>query len=125
MVDKANDAIALWQQMIGDMQKGFSAFTDQAIAASGARKTAEPDAQKQLAELMETYCVSMNLPSRAQLDAVAGRLLAIEAQLAEIKVLLHQNQATAKPASRPRKRRRPNSSASKIAKTENIQSGRE
>lgn len=125
MVEKANDAIALWQQMIGGMQKGFSAFTEQAIAASDARKAAEPEAQKQLADLMENYCVSMNLPSRAQLDAVAERLQAIETQLAEIKALLGQNQAAAKPASRPRKRRRPNSSASKIAKPENIQSERE
>jgi hypothetical protein len=47
-------------------------------------------AQKQLSELMEKYLVSMNLPSRAQMVGMAERLQSIEAQLNEIKAMLHQ-----------------------------------
>jgi hypothetical protein len=71
-------------------------------------------AQKQLAELMEKYLVSMNLPSRAQMVSMAERLQSIEAQLNEIKAMLHQvhgNTAALNPASpatrRPPRTKRP------------------
>jgi hypothetical protein len=47
-------------------------------------------AQKQIGDLMEKYLVGMNLPSRAQMVAMAERLQSIEGQLNEIKALLHQ-----------------------------------
>jgi SMC interacting uncharacterized protein involved in chromosome segregation len=96
MADKSNDPVALWQNMIGEMEKGFNAFANQAMESPQFSKVvnqvggATAGAQKQLGELMEKYLVSMNLPSRAQMVGMAERLQTIEAQLNEIKALLYQ-----------------------------------
>ncbi len=96
MVDKGNDPAVIWQTMIGEMEKGFNSFANQAMASPEFSKVMNQvggvtaGAQKQLGELMEKYLVSMNLPSRAQLVGMAERIQAIEGQLNEIKALLHQ-----------------------------------
>ena len=96
MVDKSNDPVALWQNMIGEMEKGFNAFANQAMASPQFSKVMNQvggttaGAQRQLVELMEKYLVSMNLPSRAQMVSMAERLASIEGQLNEIKTLLQQ-----------------------------------
>jgi SMC interacting uncharacterized protein involved in chromosome segregation len=96
MADKSNDPVAVWQNMIGEMEKGFNAFANQAMASPEFSKAVNQvggvtaGAQKQLGELMEKYLVSMNLPSRAQMVGMAERLQSIEGQLNEIKALLHQ-----------------------------------
>jgi hypothetical protein len=96
MADKSNDPVALWQNMIGEMEKGFNAFANQAMASPQFSKVINQvggttaGAQKQLSELMEKYLVSMNLPSRAQMVNMAERLQSIETQLNEIKAILHQ-----------------------------------
>ena len=96
MADKSNDPVALWQNMIGEMEKGFNAFANQAMASPQFSKVMNQvsgttaGAQKQLAELMEKYLVSMNLPSRAQMVSMAERLQSIEGQLNEIKATLNQ-----------------------------------
>ena len=96
MADKSNDPVAVWQNMIGEMEKGFNAFANQAMASPEFSKVvnqvggAAAGAQKQLGDLMEKYLVSMNLPSRAQMVSMAERLQSIEGQLNEIKALLHQ-----------------------------------
>lgn len=112
MVDKADDAIAMWQQMVGEMQKGFRAFGDQLSRGSSDRTAADPDSpQKRLADLMESYFVGMNLPSRAQLDALSDRLQNIESELAGIKALLQGALTNSRPApdapkpARPRPKR--------------------
>ena len=33
MADQSNDPLALWQKMIGEMEKGFNAFANQAMAS--------------------------------------------------------------------------------------------
>jgi hypothetical protein len=94
MADKSNDALAYWQKMFVEMQKGFNAFANQAMASSQFSRMMTPSggaAPKQLGEVMEKYLVSMNMPSRAQLADLAERLQAIESQLNEIKALLQQN----------------------------------
>ncbi len=99
MADKSSDPLALWQKMIGEMEKGFNAFANQAMASSQFSKAinqaggATAGAQKQFGDLMERYLLSMNLPSRAQMVGMAERLQSIEAQLNEIKVLLQQMNA--------------------------------
>src|SRR5438477_4641482 len=99
MADKSNDPVAMWQNMIGEMEKGFNSFANQAMASPEFSKAmnqvggATAGAQKQLGELMEKYFVSMNLPSRAQMVSMAERLQSIEGQLDEIKALLHQVQS--------------------------------
>ena len=120
MADKSNDPVAMWQNMIGEMEKGFNSFANQAMASPEFSKAmnqvggATAGAQKQLGELMEKYFVSMNLPSRAQMVSMAERLQSIEGQLNEIKALLHQvHSNSAAPeggypiAPRPPRTRRP------------------
>ncbi|SDS64515.1 hypothetical protein [Bradyrhizobium canariense] len=120
MADKSNDPVAIWQTMIGEMEKGFNSFANQAMTSPEFSKSmnqvggATAGAQKQLGDLMEKYLVSMNLPSRAQMVGMAERLQSIEGQLNEIKAMLHQVQrqsATADNdyagAPRPPRTRRP------------------
>ncbi len=96
MADKSNDPVAMWQNMIGEMEKGFNSFANQAMASPEFSKVMNQvggvtaNAQRQLGDLMEKYLVSMNLPSRAQMVGMAERLQSIEAQLSEIRALLHQ-----------------------------------
>jgi division protein CdvB (Snf7/Vps24/ESCRT-III family) len=99
MADSSNDPFAVWQKMIGEMEKGFNAFANQAMASSQFSKAinqaggATAGAQKQLSDLMERYLVRMNMPSRAQMVGMAERLQAVEGQLSEIKTLLQQMNA--------------------------------
>jgi hypothetical protein len=95
MADKSNDPVALWQNMIGEMEKGFNSFANQAMASPEFSKVVNQvggvtaGAQKQLGDLMEKYLLTMNLPSRAQMVSMAERLQSIENQLNEIRALLH------------------------------------
>ena len=96
MADKGNDPAEVWRTMIGEMEKGFNSFANQAMTSPEFSKVmnqvggATAGAQKQLGELMEKYLLAMNLPSRAQMVGMAERLQNIEGQLNEIKALLHQ-----------------------------------
>jgi SMC interacting uncharacterized protein involved in chromosome segregation len=118
MANKSNDPVAIWQTMIGEMEKGFNSFANQAMESPEFSKVVNQvggvtaGAQKQLGEMMEKYLVGMNLPSRAQMVGMAERLQSIETQLNEIKVLLQQNNAAARggsypAASKPPRTRRP------------------
>jgi hypothetical protein len=101
MADKSNDPVAIWQNMIGEMEKGFNAFASKALESPEISKAVNQvggvsaGAQKQLGDMMEKYLVSMNLPSRAQMVGMAERLQGIEGQLNEIKAMLHQLQSNA------------------------------
>ncbi|MCP3372138.1 hypothetical protein [Bradyrhizobium cajani] len=96
MTDKTHDPVAMWQQMMGEMEKGFNSFANQAMSSpefSQAMNRAggvAAGAQKQLGEVMEKYLVAMNLPSREQVTGLAERLQSIEAQVHEIKSMLSQ-----------------------------------
>src|SRR3984893_13812273 len=96
MADQSNDPLAFWQKMIGEMEKGFNAFANQAMASPQFSKAVNQvggvtaGAQKQLGKLMKKYLVGMNMRSRSQLVGMAERLQSIESQLGEIKTLLLQ-----------------------------------
>ena len=96
MADKSNDPFAIWQNMLGEMEKGFNTFATRAMESPEFSKVVNQvggvsaGAQKQLGEMMEKYLLTINLPSRAQMVDMAERLQSIEGQLAEIKALLHQ-----------------------------------
>lgn len=96
MADKNSDPVAIWQNMIGEMEKGFNSFANQAMASPEFSKVVNQvggvsaGAQKQLGDLMEKYLTSMNLPSRAQMASMGERLQAIEGQLNQVMALLHQ-----------------------------------
>jgi hypothetical protein len=118
MADKSNDPVAIWQNMIGEMEKGFNAFANKAMESPEFSKVVNQvggvtaGAQRQLGDLMEKYLVGMNLPSRAQMVGMAERLQGIEGQLNEIKALLQQNNAAAPAggypvAPKPPRTRRP------------------
>ena len=120
MADKNNDPVAIWQTMIGEMEKGFNSFANQVMASPEFSKVVNQvggvssGAQKQLGELMEKYLVSMNLPSRAQMVGMAERLQSMEGQLNEIRAMLQQMQRASgtnddgsSGAPRPPRTRRP------------------
>jgi hypothetical protein len=96
MTDKSNDPIAMWQKMVGEMEKGFNSFANQAMSSPEFSQAVNraggvaAGAQKQLGDLMEKYLVSMNLPSRDQVTGLAERLQSIEGQIGEIKSMLSQ-----------------------------------
>jgi hypothetical protein len=111
MAKKSNDPVALWHTMLGEMEKGFSAFANQAMGAPEFGRVINPvggasaGAQNQIGDLMEQYLASMNLPSRAQLANFGDRLQAIEGQLTEITALLRQvcnNTGTSNGAATPK-----------------------
>ena len=119
MADKNSDPAEIWKTMIGEMEKGFNAFANQAMASPEFSRVVNQvggvsaGAQKQLGDLMEKYLVTMNLPSRAQMVSMAERLQSIEGQINEIKALLqvHNNTgvsaAGSAAAPRPARTRRP------------------
>jgi hypothetical protein len=118
MADKGNDPAVIWQTMLGEMEKGFNSFANQAMTSPEFSKVmnqvggVSAGAQKQLGELMEKYLLAMNLPSRAQMVGMAERLQSIEGQLNEIKAMLHQvHHNSLSPesggASRPPRTKRP------------------
>jgi hypothetical protein len=128
MADKGSDPVALWQKMIGEMEKGFNAFANQAMSSPEFSKAMNQaggvtaGAQRQFGELMEKYLLNMNLPSRAQMVGMAERLQNIEAQLNEIKLLLQQmsavsgmTQDSVAAAPRPPRTRRPPAPAASAA----------
>ncbi len=99
MTDKINDPVAMWQKMVGEMEKGFNSFATKAMEtpefsqAMNRAGGAAAGAQKQLGELMEKYLLAMNLPSREQMTGIAERLQAIEGQIGEIRSMLNQMSA--------------------------------
>jgi len=99
MADDSKDPFALWRKMIGEMEKGFNAFANQAMSSPQFSKTmnqaggATVGAQRQLGNLMERYLLAMNMPSRAQMVDMAERLQSIEGHLNDIKALLEQMNA--------------------------------
>jgi hypothetical protein len=120
MSEKVNDPVALWQKMLGEMEKGFNSLANEALVSPQFSKAMNQaggvtaGAHKQLGDLMEKYFVSMNMPSRSQMVGIAERLQTIEGQLSDIKLLLQEMQKqtgaatpTAAPARPPRTRKPP------------------
>jgi hypothetical protein len=118
MTDKITDPVALWQKMIGEMEKGFNSFATKAMESPEFSQAVNraggvaAGAQKQFGDLMEKYLLSMNLPSREQMTGIAERLQSIEGQLGEIRSMLSQMSGSAggSPAGgapRPPRTRRP------------------
>jgi hypothetical protein len=95
-VDMSNDPVAMWHNMLGELEKGFNAFANRAMTSPEFSVVmnqvggASAGAQKQLGDLIEKYLTSVNLPIRAQMVNLGERLRVIEGQLKQIKALLHQ-----------------------------------
>ena len=107
MVNKSGDPIAFWQQMVGEMQKSFTAFTRLRPMGTTSHPSSDDSAtgsgtgQKPMADLMENYFAGMNVPSRGQLTALNERLASIESELAETRALLKELLAAKAPAVAP------------------------
>ena len=114
------DPLALWQKMIGDMEKQLNTFANQAMTLPEFSKFINQagglaaGSQKQFGDLIEKYLLVMNLPSRAQVVGLAERLLVIEGQLNNINEQLQQMrkgsdapQTSASGPTRPPRTRRP------------------
>ncbi|MGY3453738.1 hypothetical protein [Bradyrhizobium sp. USDA 4353] len=108
MTNKSGDPIAFWQQMVGEMQKSFTAFTRLRPMGATTSPSHDPatsgNGQKPMADLMENYFAGMNVPSRGQLTALSERLTSIEGELTETRALLKELLAAAKappPAEKP------------------------
>lgn len=130
MSEKINDPVALWQKMLGEMEKGFNSLANQALESPQFSKAMNQaggvtaGAHKQLGDLMEKYLLSVNLPSRSQLVGIAERLQTIEAQLSDIKLVLQEIQKQtgaprpmSAPARPPRTRKPPAAPPSSGEKT--------
>ena len=84
MADKSNDPAVMWQNFLGEVQKGISSFANQTMGSGEFSRAMSQltgtsmGAQKALGDVMERYFVGMNLPSRAQIENVGERLQAIE-----------------------------------------------
>ena len=61
MADKSNDPVAMWQNMIGEMEKGFNSFANQAMAS--------PEFSKVVNQVG-----GVTAPGQGQLDLVHGEL---------------------------------------------------
>src|SRR5258708_12461768 len=78
MADQSNDPLALWQKMIGEMEKGFNAFANQAMASPQFSKainqaggvTAGP--KKHRRELLEKKLLRQTMPPRAPMVGTAA-----------------------------------------------------
>jgi hypothetical protein len=125
MADKSTDPVAIWHAMLGEMEKGFNAFANRAMASPEFSKAVHQvgdvsaGAQKQIGELMEKYLAGMNLPSRSQMAGFGERLTAIENQLAEIAALLREvpNDRGAVAKTKTRRSRKPPATAAAKSKS--------
>ena len=96
MSDKSSDPAVMWQNFLGDVEKGFNSLANQTMGSGEFSRAMNQltgtsvGAQKALGDVMERYLVGVNLPSRAQMENVGERLQAIEGQLNEIRALLNQ-----------------------------------
>src|SRR5258708_10811131 len=82
MADKGNDPAVIWQTMIGEMEKGFNSFANQAMASPEFSKVMNQvggvtaGAQKQPRELLEKKLRNIKPPSPGQPLSTAPRVLA-------------------------------------------------
>ncbi len=78
MTDKTNDPVAMWQKMMGEMEKGFNSFANQAISSPEFSQVDEPrggvaaGAQSSSASSREKYSVSDEPAEPEQVAGLAG-----------------------------------------------------
>ena len=63
MADKSNDPVVLWQTMIGEMEKGFNAFANQAMASPEFSKVVNQVGGPQLARRSNSAISWRNISS--------------------------------------------------------------
>jgi hypothetical protein len=116
----ANDPGAGWRDMVAQWEKGINSLANQTMASdefsSGTNSAMNVAlrAQQVMGAAMSTYLATLNLPSRADVTAIADRLQTIESYMSRIAAALEAQQPPAKKrtprlpkAGKPRRTKRP------------------
>ena len=96
MADKNTDPVQMWHNFLGDMEKKFNTFSNQAMGSEEFSRAmnqvtgASAGAKKAFGDCMERYLAAMNLPSRSEMIDLGERLNTIESRLNEIMSLLQR-----------------------------------
>ena len=124
MADKGTDPVQMWHSFLGDMEKQFNSFSNQAMGSEDFSRFvhqmtgASVGAKKAFGDFMEKYLAVMNLPSRSELTDLGERMHSIEGRLNDIMSLLQRvhadvvaTDAAATGVPRPPRTKRPPSEA--------------
>jgi len=102
------DPMAIWRELTAQWEKSTNAFANEAMASDPFRQgmhggmNASLGAQKALGDLMARLLTMLNLPTRADLQALSEQLQHIDDHLARIARQLEEGGARgAAPAPRP------------------------
>ncbi len=114
------DPMAIWRELTAQWEKSTNAFANEAMASDPFRQgmhggmNASLGAQKALGDLMARLLTMLNLPTRADLQALSEQLQHIDDHLARISRLLEEGGAAPAPApqsSAPKRTKQPPSMA--------------
>ncbi len=113
------DPFALWRDMVSQMEKGANEFANQATKSDqfteGMNKamSASLVAKKMSDDISTRYLTALNLPSRADIEALGERLLAIEDRLIGMSAAIERlaggkvSTSAVTPTATPRRTRKP------------------
>ena len=115
--DKPADPMALWRDMLSQWETNANALANKTMASDEYSSSMHGamggmlKLQDTMKQFMSTYLASANLPSRAEVLAIAERIGGVEARLDRMNALLEQIAAgtggAAAPASAPARPRPP------------------
>lgn len=94
------DPMAMWRELTAQWEKSTNEFANEAMASDPFRQgmhggmNASLTAQKALGDLMARYLTLLNLPTRADLQALGEQLHRIDDQLAGIRRALEDGAGT-------------------------------
>ena len=115
------DPMAIWRELSAQWEKSTNAFANEAMASDPFRQgmhggmNASLGAQKALGDLMARLLTMLNLPTRADLQALSEQLQHIDDHLARISRQLEEGGAAPAPAPQssaaPKRTKQPPSAA--------------
>ena len=112
------DPMAIWRELSAQWEKSTNAFANEAMASDPFRQgmhggmNASLGAQKALADLMARLLTMLNLPTRADLQALSEQLQHIDDHLARIARQLEEGGMAPQPRpAAPRRTKQPPSMA--------------
>jgi len=122
------DPMAMWRELTAQWEKSTNEFANETMASDPFRQgmhggmNASLTAQKALGDLMARYLTMLNLPTRADLQALGEQLQRIDDHLARIaRAVEGSGAAVASAAPGPRRTRQPPSpppaTATRLART--------
>lgn len=90
MAEPFKDPAAIWRDMVAQWEKGFNEFANKAMGTEEFSRSMNQatkmtlQAQQSMGDLMAKYLTALNLPTRADIMAIAERVQAIEESLVRI-----------------------------------------